>query len=1047
MQQKHSLSQFNASPGKYCYKIALAVSLALSPTTMVLASIGGEKPTLQTQDVQHKTLKGKVLDAKGEPIIGATVRVEEEPSNGTTTNTNGAFVLQNLKPGQHIAVSCIGYKTTRITVGTQKELIVKLQEDATVMDEVVVIGAGTQKKVSITGAITSVKGGLLKVPSTSLTTAFAGQLAGVISMTNSGAPGSPSEFYIRGISTFGGRATPLIMLDDVEISASDLNNIPAETIESFSILKDASATAIYGSRGANGVMIVKTKAGNTNERTKVNVTVENSFNIPQNFPQFVDGATWMELYNEALLSRNPHATPRYTQERIDATRSGIDPIRYPNVNWQDVLFRKMSMSQRANLNIQGGGSKATYYMSLQANHDSGILKSNKVHSWDNNINNWGYNFQNNISYNLTPTTKVDLRMNAQIRNKQGGNYNVSDLFDQVLSGNNPINFPVTFPAQEGDTHIRFGSSVISGENYRTNPYATLLNTFKETQENTINTSLKLSQGLDFLTPGLSATLLVNFKNWSQQYYTRSIQPYLYRIKEGSYNPETKTYELQRLGTSGTDYIAQSDIVKQGNRIFFLQGTLDYNRKFGNHTLNGMLLYMQREFKDNVLPHRNQGFSGRFMYNYFNRYFAELNFGYTGTERLAKDRRFEFFPALSVGWAISEEKFFEPLTDYVSFLKLRSSYGLIGSDETGTGAGHYLYIDRVTLNSEHRGFTTGENLDVTRRGPLVDFYAVENASWERVKKFNVGVDMELFRALNITAEYFFDRRYNILLHREAFPQSLGYDSAKPWANKGKVNNWGWELSANYNRRITQDLSMDIRGNFTYTQNKIVDIDDPIYKYPWQARTGKPLSRSEGLVAEGLFSSMEEVKNSPDQTAFGSNPLPGDIKYRDINGDGVITNEDRVMISPYGTTPRIQFGFGASMQYKAFDLSVFFNGSAMRSITTGLMAPFGQTDNNVFTMIANNRWTEANPNPNATYPRLGLQTSDTNNNAQASTYWLRDGSFVRFKSLELGYTFKYGRAYFSANNLFVFSPFKDWDPELNWNSYPLQRILNVGLQLTF
>lgn len=999
------------------------------------------------QQQTKRTITGTVTDAaNGETLIGVNIIIKGL-NQGVITDLDGNYSIEVSGKNTVLLFSYIGFETQEIAVDNLGVIDVKLHPDDTTLDEVIIIGAGTQKKVSVTGAITNIKGEALRLPTSSLTNAFAGQLAGVISMTSSGAPGSVSEFYIRGISTFGGRSTPLIMLDDVEISASDLNNIPAETIESFSILKDASATAIYGSRGANGVMLVRTKTGNVNEKTKINVTLENSINSSMNFPEFVDGARWMELYNEALHSRTPNANPKYSQDLIDATRSGINPYVYPDVNWKDVIFKDMAMNQRANINIQGGGSKATYYMSIQANHDTGILNSRKAYSWDNNINNWGYNFQNNISYNLSPSTTVDLRMNAQIRQNKSGNYSPGDLFAKMQS-TNPINFPVMFPEEPEDEHLKFGSSVLSGSNYRENPYASMLNSFMETRMNTINTSLKVRQDLDFVTEGLSSSLLVNFKNWASNSYNRSIEPYLYRVKDGSYNSESQDFELERLGTSGTDFISQSDITKTGDNIFFLQGTIDYDRRFGDHTIGGMLLYTQREYRNDVLPHRNQGFSGRFMYNYLQKYLLELNFGYTGTERMARNARFEFFPAMSLGWVMSDEDFFSSIDNVVSFLKVRGSYGLIGSDETGLNAGaeHFLYIDRVNLSANGYGFTTGENLGFGLTGPQVLNYAVRGASWEKVKKLNVGLDMELFNSLNITADYFYDQRYNILLKREAWPESLGYYTAKPWANKGKVDNWGFEVSSNYRRSFTNDFIMELRGNFTYTQNKYVDVDDPIYRYPWQSSTGKPLSRIEGFIADGLFTSQEEIDNSPIQN-MGSAPKPGDIKYRDITGDGVIDDFDKTMISEYGGMPRIQYGFGASLRYKSIDFGLFFNGSAKRNIMTGLMSPFGQSDHNVFKYIADNHWSEDNPDPDALYPRLGLQTSETQNNSVASTYWMRNGNFLRFKMIELGYSFKYGRVYLSGDNLAVFSPFKQWDPELSWNTYPLQRVFNLGVQLSF
>ena len=1011
----------------------------------IILKVNKEEAT-QQQPKKKRTVTGTVVDAEnGDPVIGATVVVKGQ-KDGVITDLEGNFTIAISGSKAQLEFSYIGYRKKTVDVGDLGVINVKMESDNQLLSEVVVVGAGTQKKVSVTGSITSVKGLELKAPSSSLTTSFAGKLAGVISMTSTGEPGAASEFYIRGVSTFGGRATPLILLDDVEISTADLNNIPAETIESFSILKDASATAIYGARGANGVMLITTKTGKENEKTRINVTVENSFNKPMNFPDFVNGATWMEMYNEAQLTRNPGATPKYSQLDIDNTRNQVNPYIYPDVQWKDVIFKNMNMNQRANVNISGGGSKASYYMSLQANHDTGLLDTKKVYSYNNNINNWGYNFQNNISYKITSTTKIDLHMNAQIRNKKGPNYSTSDLFAQMLYCN-PINFPVTFPAQPGDTHIRFGNAIWTGSSVRTNPYAYMLSSFKEYNENTLNTSLKINQKLDFVTKGLSVQAMVNWKNWASSSYNRTIEPYYYGIKGGSYNPSNPTdYEIERLGTSGTDYLKTSDISKASDQTFYLDARVNYDRQFNLHHVTGMLMYMQREYRSSVLPERNQGFSGRFTYDYGQRYLVELNFGYNGTERLAKKERFEFFPAVSLGWVISNEKFFEPMTKYIDNLKIRGSYGLVGSDETGLSAGaqHFLYIDQVSLNNI--GFTTGVDMNYTLYGPLVTNYAVVNGGWERVKKLDIGIDLELFRQLTITADYFNEKRYNILLHREAWPESLGYYTAKPWSNKGKVDNWGIELSVNWRKEFTKDLYVDFRGNFTYTENKYVNLDEPVYPYVWKTSTGKPLSRTTGYIAQGLFSSQEEIDNSPTQN-LGSTVKPGDIKYRDVNGDGKIDGSDQVMISPYGTTPRIQYGLGMNVTYKKFDFGVFFNGSAKRTIMISGISPFGQSDYNVMQFIADDYWSESNPNPNAKYPRLGLTSSQTANNTVASTYWMRNGNFIRFKTLELGYKFKYGRVYLNGDNIAVFSPFKLWDPELSWNAYPLQRTFNIGVQLNF
>ena len=480
------------------------------------------------------------------------------------------------------------------------------------IDEVVVVGAGTQKKVSVTGAITSVKGMTLKAPSSSLTHSLAGKLAGVISTSSSGEPGAASNFYIRGINTFGGTATPLILLDGVEISAGDLNRIPAESIESFSLLKDASATAIYGNRGANGVMLVTTKRGSENSKTTINVSLEASYFQPMSLIDFADGATYMELYNEAAQTRSlTPIVPKYSEEQIANTRNHVNPYAFPDVDWYDLLFRNGNFNQRANVNVSGGSQRVTYYMSLQANHDTGLIDAPSDYYYNPNFNNWQYNFQNNISYKLTNTTTVDLRMMAQIGNQKGPNYSTSDLYQSVMSAN-PVSFPAYFPAQEDDQHIRFGSELVKPGMYGTNPYEYMMRSFKETNYNMLNTSLVLSQDFGFITKGLSARVLVNFKNWSQSNYDRSITSYFYKMKDGSFNPETGEYELELL-RQGADFVSQSGIIKSADQTFYLDARADWKRSFGAHNVTAMFMYMMREYRVSELPNRNQGYSGRLTY--------------------------------------------------------------------------------------------------------------------------------------------------------------------------------------------------------------------------------------------------------------------------------------------------------------------------------------------------------------------------------------------------------------------------------------------------
>lgn len=1025
-------------------KVFLAAILVVSFGAGSFVAKAEEGNIASVQQTKGRIVTGVITDATdGSPIVGANVMLENSKT-GVITDLDGKYSIRVNNNRDVLIITYIGYKKREVPVEDLGVINIQLHSDNELLDEVVVVGQGTQKKVSVTGSISAIKGAELRTTSSSLSNGMAGKLAGVITTATSGEPGSGSDFYIRGISTFGGVATPLIMLDDVEISAGDLNNIPAETIESFSILKDASATAIYGARGANGVMLITTKRGAENTKARINVTIENTFNSPMKFPDFVDGATWMELYNEALLTRHPNRDKYYSDEVIAATRRGDNPYVYPSVDWVDLMFKNMAMNQRANINISGGGSRVTYYMSLNVNHDTGLLDSPKIYSWNNNINNLTYNFQNNISYKISDNTKIDLNINAQIANKKGPSFKTEDLFQMALS-TDPVTYPAFYPAQEGDMHVRFGNQYHNGTTVGDNPYAYMSSSFKQTDASTLNISLRINQKLDFITKGLSVNGLINFKNWASTYYTRTIDPYYYHLK--SYDEDTQAYDYDLL-KKGTDYISQSGISRSGDRTIALQFQLNYQRQFGLNHVGGMLMYMQRDYKSEVLPNRNQGFSGRFTYDFDHRYLAEFNFGYNGTERLPEGDRFEFFPAISLGWVISNEKFFESARETVDNLKLRASYGLVGSDQFHKDAPHFLYRDNVSLSSV--GFTAGADWNNTKKGPNITAYQVLNPRWERSKKLDIGIDATLFRDWSITADYFFEKRTDILMRRASFPQLIGFGSYSPWNNSGAVDNWGIEFSTNYRKNIGKDWSIDFRGNFTYTENKYTSKDEPTRNYPWEVETGTPLAATWGYIADGLFESQDEIDNHAVQS-FGSTPMPGDIKYRDLNGDNKIDHQDRCMISEYGRTPRIQYGFGLNIVYKNFDLGVFFNGSAMRKIMLGGIHPFLKSplnaDHNMFKFIADDHWTEANPNPDAKYPRLGLVQEETKNNYESSTYWMRNGNFLRFKTLELGYSFKYGRIFVNGDNLAVFSPFKEWDPELYWYKYPLQRTISIGAQLKF
>lgn len=1035
------LKHFVAAACFACLPFAGQANAAVAPDP----GQGGESMLVQADKVREVT--GKVISAVDrEPIPGAFV-VEKGTNNGVMTMDDGSYVIYVTSANPQLEISCIGFKTGTYDVGKLGVVDVALESDSE-LDEAVVVGMGTQKKISVIGAVASVQGEAIKSSSSNLTSNLAGKLAGIVSVTNSGEPGSSSEFYIRGVSTFGGRTTPLILLDDVEISVGDLNRLPAESIKNVTLLKDASATAIYGVRGANGVMLITTKNGAENMRTQVTATVETSFKQPVKMVNFVDGGRWMELYNEASLTRGA-AVPTYSAQDIEYTRSGLYPYVYPNVDWKEVLFRKFNLNQRGNVSIQGGGNKATYYMSLNFNHDTGMANAPKDYMFNNNLHQYIYNFQNNITYKLTNTTKLDLRLNVQIVQKQGMQEGESQLFGYLLRAN-PVMFPATFPAQEGDEYIRFGTAMKTAVDRRLNPYAAMLDDYSVKKENKMNAVLKIEQDFSFITKGLSASAMVNWNSYATSTYKQTINPYYFEVDKSTWSPEDPdNYTLEQVGDAGDTYVSEAYDEPSTDQVFYFDARLNYSRKFGRHNVGALLMYMMRDYRPNKsLSERNQGLSGRATYDFDERYFFEFNFGYNGTERLQKGRRFEFFPAVSVGWALSNEKFWEPISNAVNYFKLRGSYGLVGSDDFNYYE-HFVYFDQITINGGGTAyFGPSKNNPYSFRAHAVDAYQVDNPHWERSRKLDVGLDFSLFNQVNVTLDYFHEKRDRIMMERTSWPTIAGYWNATPWGQVGAATNEGFEASINWARNFGQDWRLEMRFNMTYNQNRIDAYEEPAYPEPWRSRIGYPLDGyyQRGYIAEGLFTSQEDIDNHAVQQ-LGSTPMPGDVKYRDVNGDGVINDIDKVQISKYGNLPRLQYGIGLSLGWKKWDLGLYFTGSGMRTIMISGITPFGEDACNVIEFIDKNHWTEADPNPDAAYPRLGINKADVAQNLEASTYWMRNGRFLRFKTLELGYSFKIARVYINGDNLAVWSPFKEWDPELSWNSYPFSRTFTLGVQFKF
>lgn len=1017
-----------------------------------------KKVSEQSVSQKKRLLQGLVKDEQGNPIIGASIQLKNT-GTGVITDLDGLFQIQVTDKNSVIVISYIGYVTQEISVGDRSSITVQLKEDTKSLEEVVVTAFGaTQKKETMVGSIQQVRPAELKVPSSSLSTSFAGRMAGVIAIQRSGQPGADgADFWIRGKSTFGDATGVLIVLDGVEISSSDLNALDPEVIESFSILKDATATAMYGTRGANGVMIVTTKSGQDLLKPIINFRLETSMSQLTSVPEMVGGVDYMKLYNEALTTRGI-TTGLYDDTKIRATEQGLNPLVYPNVDWYNEMFNKNAFAQRFNFNIRGGKKAVTYFMSASVKHDAGNLKSlsKDYFSYNNNINVMRYDFVNNLSIKATNTTKISLGLNVSLRDWKGPSAGVDGIFSMSREAS-PVDFPIVYPARnDKEIYTLWGgmSGGIYNNGYR-NPVAEYVVGYKKQFASTVNANIRLDQDLKMVTKGLKLHVLASFKNWSKTETTRKAGYNQFEIDQ--YNEATGEYTLSRVGNEQKTAL-NTEGAATGDRRIFIQAYLDYKRKFGVHDVNAMLLYNQDQLDNNKpdnllssLPRRKQGIAARLSYAYDDRYLAEVNFGYNGSENFAKNNRFGFFPSIALGYNISQEKFWEPISNVISHFKLRGSYGLVGNDGINE---RYAYLEDIVLSSDKWKYTTGVNQNVNLQGPVWNRYYNPNLTWEVGKKLNVGFDMQLFHQVNLNFDVFKEIRSKIYMQKvNTLPDFIGTGETKIYENSGKMKNVGFDIALDYNKQITKDFFLSFKGTLTYAHNTILERDEPPFQlYPNLSSVGYSRGQHLVYVADGLFRDQADVDSHAEQT-LGYIPQPGDIKYvdqPDANGncDGIINTNDRVYMG-YPEDPEIVYGFGPSMKYKNWDFSFFFQGAARTSILMSGFHPFGKNaTRGVMKFIADDYWSESNPNPNAAYPRL---TRDTNaNNTVNSSYWLRNGAFLKLKNAEIGYTFKMFRAYLNGSNLLTFSPFKHWDPEMGSGSgmkYPTQRVFNIGIQFTF
>ena len=1019
---------------------------------------------------QQKIISGVVSDSYGNPIPGVNILQETQKNNGTITDFDGKFTI-SINDESMLIFSYVGFITKKVE-SKDSNLEVTLEEDLLGLDEVTVVAYGTQKKASVIAAVTSINPEELRVPTSNLTSSIAGRVAGVISYQRSGEPGRDNaEFFIRGVSTFGYARSPLILIDGIETTSTDLARLQPDDIASFSIMKDATATALYGARGANGVILVTTKEGKEGV-VKINVRYEKAYSAPTKSLEIADPVTYMTLHNEALATRNPLGGRIYSLEKILISQ---DPNRnimaYPTVNWFDELLEDYTLNSRFNFNVSGGGKVARYYLAATVNSDNGNLKIDPQNNFNNNINFKRISLRSNVNVNLTSTTEVALKFNGNFDDYIGPLDGGAAIYQKAMQ-TNPVLYPRFYEPDlqfQNSTHILFGNYGQFGDYL--NPYADMIRGYKDESYNNFLATVEVKQDLGFIAEGLNARILGNTSRYSFYNLERKYNPFYYTL--GNYDFQSDQYTLIALNPNqGTEYLEYNEGNKVITNATYFEASLNYNTTIDDiHEISGMIIGISRELKyanagdlQRSLPYRNLGVSGRFTYAYDERYFSEFNFGYNGSERFAKSERFGFFPSFGFGWYMSNEDFMSSTSDVITKLKLKSTYGLVGNDQIGSAEDRFFYISQVNLNDGSMGAPFGNEFSNYINGVSIDRYANDQITWEKAKMLNVGFELGLFGKVDIQADYFTEYRSNILMDRAQVPASMGLQSPIR-ANVGEASSKGFEMSLDYKDNITNDFFVAVRANFSFATSKYEVFEELDYVsagLPWRSRIGLNLSQPFGYIAERLFIDEADIANSPIQT-FGDY-MAGDIKYKDINNDGIIDINDEVPIG-YPTTPEIIYGFGTSASYRNFDFSFFFQGSARSSFFVDAYntSPFIDTsgsaigNNALLSAWANDHWSENDRNLYASWPRLSDQLIDNNN--RNSTWWLRDGAFLRLKSIEFGYSFtdklteklgfSAGRVYVSGTNLLTFSKFKLWDIEMGGNGlgYPIQKGANLGLNINF
>lgn len=1039
---------------------------------------------------QQNKISGLVTDGKGNPLAGVTVSIKQQPNQQTHTNENGQYTIQAVS-GNTLIFAFVGFIQEQQNVKADENVInIRMTEDAKDLDEVVVVGFGRQKKESVVSAISTVTAKDLAVTGRGLSNSLAGKLPGIIAIQPSGEPGyDDSNFWIRGVSSFAGGTNPLIIIDGVPRSKSDMSNIPVEDIESFSVLKDASATAVYGAEGANGVILVTTKRGLA-QKTVISADLQHAVRTPLRLPQSLDSYRTLSLYNEATWNEKGNPLigwlPTYDDITLEKYLKGTDPDLNPNTNWLDLLKPNTNVS-RYTINFRGGGDRVRFFTSGAYYTEDGLYKSTTIENYNANLKYERFNLRSNIDMDLTQTTKLSVDLSGFFV-KQNAPISSADQLWSLISLSPRYLFPMIYSDGSFSEHPVYSAGSV-GTAERANPYNLLNNMgYSKNQEVTIQSKINLSQDLSIFTQGLSWRGAVGFDNLSQGRTNRTKEARSYYANSRNADGDLIFNQIRGGAALSNPAAAGSS----GERNIYLETAIDYKRSFNVHEVTGLILYNQKEkqFQNRgngleMLPYRKQSVVGRVTYGYDGRYLLESSMGMTGSENFAPGYRWGLFPSIGAAWWVSHEKFWEPLEATINKLKFRVSYGKTGNDVLANDLSRYPYREKLTENAAgyNYGWTGGSNAPNNGQGSggpgagiIESDYATPRLKWEEENKFNTGIDIGLFNnRIDATVDFFFNERYDILMRRNTLPTAAGLRVA-PMQNFGRTKNHGLDLNITGTQKINQ-LTLGARINYTYTKNKIIEFDEIPQSFSYQAYTGQSIGQPFIYISNGLYTpddfittrnefGAESYQLKPNLPNPGYAVAPGDIRYKDLNGDGVIDNYDQTYDHDFysSITPGVIYGFGLSADWKGFSAGIFFQGGGRFS--TYLLNkvenfyPFSRSITDAaLREEAMNRWTHADPyNQDVLFPRPS--TANNGNNMRNSTWWYRDASYLRLKNIEFGYNISSNwvkalhlstiRLYLQGENLYTWDKVKFWDPEVTGRSgsrYPISSTYTFGLNVTF